>query len=388
MNDANATVRLLGRDRTPFLPAVVWAGDDHTRIDRDTTPEAWHEAAAADVFLVTQWNDGSGDPGTGVSSSSASMPSLVKRMLDACDVRPGHRVLEVGTGTGYTAALLKDRVGATGHVVTVEVDPDVAASARDRLYAAGVDVHVVCGDGLAAHVPDGPFDRVHVTCGIRAIPASWLDRCPAGKIMLPWGTTFSDTDFVVTLDVRDGVAEGRFHHPVAFMKARSQRSVPWGDWPTTGEAHPVDPAGLSSDQLDDPLGGFGEFVIGLLLPDVEHYTSGSDSAEDGERVLWLGSKGRFASLAFGRGIPTTMAGDTALAVRYITAVRWWHDHGRPEAQGFGLRVLPTANPQAHQEIWFGAPEHPVPTPLGRSPRTRPLPPRLPNPARPLRARRW
>ena len=86
------------------------------------------DAVYADDAVVTR-DDG------GVPTSSSSQPSLMARMLDQLQVEPGHRVLEVGTGTGYNAALLA-ALGAA--VTTVELQPEVAAAAVEHLRAAGV----------------------------------------------------------------------------------------------------------------------------------------------------------------------------------------------------------------------------------------------------------
>ncbi|WP_436789903.1 methyltransferase domain-containing protein [Yinghuangia sp. YIM S10712] len=268
--DSIAT-KLLGRDRSPFLPDAVWhfKHGRHVRIDRRDDPLAWQEAANADCPLVTQWDDGTTDNAeSGIPTCSASMPSMVEQMLDACDVRQGHRVLEVGTGTGYTAALLKDRVGESGTVVTVEVDPVLADQARGRLAAAGVDAEVHCGDGLEGWPAGAPYDRVHVTCGIRSIPTAWLAQCPNGTIMLPWSPVGSDAcDHVVALAVRNGVAVGRFGPEVAFMKARMQRTRPWSAWPDTGNAVattlPIGPT-----EVNELIGVAHGFVLGLLAPEL------------------------------------------------------------------------------------------------------------------------
>lgn len=345
----NAQV-LLGRSRAPFLPDVVWRASDagYVRLDRREDPRAWQEAADADCVLVTQWDDGASEDTDGVPTCSASLPSLVKAMLDAADVREGQRVLEIGTGTGVTAALLRDRVGVRGSVVTVEVDPGLSAAARLRLEAAGIGVTAVCGDGLDGWEPGAPYDRIHVTCGIRRIPPAWLRQCPDGVVMLPWGTALSgERDRVVALRVQGGVGIGRFGAEVSFMNARSQRLAPWGDWSDDGDT--VE-AGLPVrwDEIEAPLEPYGGFAMGLLLPGVTYRLSGGGGEE---RVLWLERRGVHASIGFGDGYKTTVEGDRDLSRDYAEAARWWHDRGRPRPERFGLTVT-----EDGQRAWFGSAE--------------------------------
>ncbi|HSA50218.1 MAG TPA: methyltransferase domain-containing protein [Yinghuangia sp.] len=350
MGDSVNAPALLGRSRAPFLPDVVWrsTGSGYVRLDRRENPRAWQEAADADCVLVTQWDDGASEDTGGVPTCSASLPSLVKLMLDATDVRQGQRVLEIGTGTGVTAALLRDRVGVNGRVVTVEVDPGLAASAQARLEAAGIDVTAVCGDGLDGWEKGAPYDRIHVTCGIRRIPTAWLRQCPAGVVMLPWGTALSgERDRVVALRVTDGVGIGRIGAEVSFMKARSQRLESWGDWPDTGDTVAAD-LPVRWDEIEAPLEPFGGFAMGLLLPGVTYRLSGGG---DEERVLWLEREGAYASIGFGEGYKTTVEGDMTLAHDYAEAARWWHDHGRPHPERFGLTVSEKA-----QRAWLDSPD--------------------------------
>lgn len=353
---ASVAATLLGRDRAPFLPDVVWRsnGSEYARIDRNADHEAWRDAADADCALVTQWDDGVGEDSAGMPTCSVSLPTAVGRMLDACDIRSGQRVLEVGTGCGYTTALVKDRVGSDGSVTSVEVDPDLATAARDRLDAAGVVAEVVCGDGLKGWEPAAPYDRVHVTCGIRRIPSAWLRQCPNGVLALPWGTVLGGKDNrLVTLTVSDGVAVGPIGEPLWFMEARSQRPDPWRAWPDTGIAAEAElPA--SWREIDAAADDADRFVLGLLLPETRLWTSGHTDDGDG-RVAWLERAGECASLGFGRSVPTTVAGDGRLAEDFARAVRWWHDHGRPQAEGFGLRVTQDGE-FARQEVWFGSPD--------------------------------
>ncbi len=118
-----------------------------------------------------------------VSTSSSTMPSLMARMLEALDVQDGHRVLEIGTGTGYNAALLCHRLGS-GKVVSIDVDPTLVAVARDHL--AGLDYHpiLVVGDGAAGVARHGPYDRIIATAAVPEIPVPWIEQLtPGGKIL-------------------------------------------------------------------------------------------------------------------------------------------------------------------------------------------------------------
>ncbi len=129
----------------------------------------------------------------GVPTSSSSQPSLMAAMLEALALEPGQRVLEVGTGTGYHAALLSTLVDGTGQVTSVELDPDLAERARVALAAGEHRVEVVVGDGRLGWASGAPFDRIVVTASGPGLPRPWLDQLrPGGLLELPlWlrGTT-------------------------------------------------------------------------------------------------------------------------------------------------------------------------------------------------------
>ncbi len=113
------------------------------------------------------------------------MPSLMARMLEALDVRDGHRVLEIGTGTGYNAALLCHRLGSENVVsIDIDIDPALVASARNRLADLGHHSTLVAGDGTAGVAQHGPYDRVIATAAVPSIPLPWIEQlAPSGKIL-------------------------------------------------------------------------------------------------------------------------------------------------------------------------------------------------------------
>jgi protein-L-isoaspartate(D-aspartate) O-methyltransferase len=144
-------------------------------------PEHPPEVAYLDDAIVTK-RDATGQP-----VSSSSQPAIMAIMLDQLDLAPGHRVLEIGAGTGYNAALISHIVAPSGQVTSVDIDSDLAEAARAHLASAGYSgVTVGCADGAAGYPEHAPYDRIIATVGVSDLAAAWLEQAgPDAQIVVP-----------------------------------------------------------------------------------------------------------------------------------------------------------------------------------------------------------
>lgn len=149
-------------------------------------PKVEMKAAYTNEAIMTKEQDGH-------AISSSSQPSIMAIMLEMLDLQTGQRVLEIGAGTGYNAALMAHIVGESGQVVTVDIDEDIVQDARDHLWAAGIEnARVVRGDGGLGWAEGAPYDRVILTASTADIPPAWHEQLrPGGRLVLPFQLTSS-----------------------------------------------------------------------------------------------------------------------------------------------------------------------------------------------------
>ena len=359
--------------RSDFVPDRVWGEDADVVLDRRRDPERWWAAVHSDQALVTRFDDGGhvGDVAGRLATSSASAPSTVAEMLFDLDAAPGMRVLEIGTGTGYTAALL----AAHGcRVVSVEVDPELAERAGQNLARVGYGdaVAVVTGDGALGHAVAAPFDRVHVTAAVRRIPNTWIDQAvPGAVIVMPWGAglTHGDCTLRLVVDADGRGASGPFTMATAFMKLRAQRPDPGRCADAASDSGPTATASESTTTLGwgDVVAGPYEpvgFVLGLCVPDCL-----AQPVPDGRGggTLWLygadtGDGRSVAAAAFADGHTPHVAqrGPRRLWDEVERAWRWWDGQGRPTIHDFGLTVtVAPVGDDAEQVAWYRDRDHPL-----------------------------
>lgn len=207
--------------RELFVPYYFLSSSvgEERRWREDPDPEArerWLEGAYEDAPLAIKLKDGE-------LLSSSSQPSLMARMLEALRVRDGMKVLEIGTGSGWNAALLCHRLGEE-NVTTLDLEPEITEAARAHLAAAGYRPTVHTGDGARGYRPAAPYDRVIATCALRRLPWAWVGQTALdGLILAPLATG------LIRLRVQpEGVGEGRFlSMPAYFVPLRgAKRSAP------------------------------------------------------------------------------------------------------------------------------------------------------------------
>ena len=157
--------------------------------------------------------------------SSSSMPSAMAKMLEALDLQPGHRVLEIGTGTGYNAALLSMITGSPCNIVTMERDAVLATTAQQALeHCIGSGVTVVTGDGFAGWEQEVPYDRILVTANLPTLPGVWVEQLqPGGKIVMDLQGSLTASGFLIVEKTQEQVTGHFLPEPLYFMPLISEK---------------------------------------------------------------------------------------------------------------------------------------------------------------------
>ena len=167
-------------------------------------PEPWRDRAYDDTPLPTS------------HGQTISQPYIVALMTELLEPAPHHKVLEIGTGSGYQAAVLSPLVA---EVATIEIVPELGRSAAERLTQLGYkNVQVRVGDGYAGWPEKAPFDGIMLTAAPPDVPQALLDQLkPGGKLVAPVGRSVFDQELVVIDKTRDGKLRRRGVIPVRFV---------------------------------------------------------------------------------------------------------------------------------------------------------------------------
>lgn len=178
-------------------------------------------AAYENVAITTSWERGS-------PVSSVSQPEIVAVMLQQLRAQPGMRVLEVGAGSGYNAALLAELVGPSGSVISLEIDEALAATAGERLAEAGYPperARVIAGDGWLGWPAGAPYDRIELTVGAADLSPAWFEQLAEGGLLVAplW---LGVTDVSVALRKRAGALVSESWALCGFVRLRGEGAQP------------------------------------------------------------------------------------------------------------------------------------------------------------------
>jgi protein-L-isoaspartate O-methyltransferase len=360
LSDRRWREALMAVPRHLFIPGRAWAspngpGEGYP-IDRAADPGGWWEAVYSDTVIVTQFDEGNSrlNAGVGTPTSSNSAPGAVFTFLEQLWVHEHNTVLEVGTGTGWTAALLAHRLG-DANVTTVEIDPEVADRADRNLKRAGYRPRLVVGDGSVGHPGGAPYDRVHVTCAVEHVPLAWVEQTrPGGVIVAPYSHGYGFGHLVRLVAIDEGAAVGRFVGPAGYMMLRSQRHA---TGPVDRFVRDQDKAEVSRTTVDPRSIAWeseaADLAIGARVPGCQYRTT----IQDGDWTFWLfetaSHSGSWAKVTYVPGrseFEVRQCGRRRLWDEAARAYLWWLGEGRPERSRFGMTVSRNG-----QQIWLDHP---------------------------------
>lgn len=320
--------------------------------------ERWAAGAYSDTTLVTRIGPvhadqaEAGPPVTGHPTSSSTLPSLVVTMLEHGRLTPGMRLLDLATGSGYSAALACHRLG-DNLVTTLDVDPYLTRIAAERLDKIGWHPTLVTADGGADELP-GTFDRIVSMVSMPRIPTSWLSAlAPAGRLV----TTIAGTGLIITADkTEDGGAKGRVEWDRgSFMTTRTGDDYP----PALREVfiQSVEQEGEEVTTSPFPVLNVMQAwevwsMLSLTVPGIEHRTGADD---DGSRMTWmLHPDGSWARACTRPGEQTATVHQSGPRRLYdeLQKIRWrWIERGELPVYGAQVTITPDGTTTLSRAGW-------------------------------------
>jgi protein-L-isoaspartate(D-aspartate) O-methyltransferase len=346
------------------MPRLFISADDssYVPLDGHDDREGWLANVYQNDMCVTQLD---GDNAVwdiaiargsvhGIPTCTSTEPGLMAWMLDDLGIDDGCRVMEIGTGTGYNAALLCERLGA-GNVTSIDVDPALVVEARSRLAVLGYHPLVVSADGRDGYAENAPYDAIIATCSLPRVPAPWVDQLkPGGRIIANVSGTLGGAMLLIRRSDSGHGACGQFIERFAgFLPARGALGV--GDITprdTDDGAYETGVTSLSPEVLD--MRAFA-FLAWLATQDARLYWADLD---DGRRLTCLiGMDGSWCEVypEDGGKRQVDQGGPRRLWSMIEQAYQFWIEHERPDWSSFGVTIDGDEQP-----VWFETPSQITP----------------------------
>ncbi|MFW9945089.1 MAG: protein-L-isoaspartate O-methyltransferase [Candidatus Sifarchaeia archaeon] len=156
--------------------------------------------------------------------ATISCPHSYPLFYEALELKEGEKLLEVGTGSGYGAALAREIVGSSGKVVTIEIDEDTLRFAEQNMKKLGYDdVDLVHDDGSLGHAPEAPYDKICITASCPEIPSPLIEQLKQqGRLITPVGAPESPQDLVLVEKSIDGTLRRKFIVQVLYVPLKGK----------------------------------------------------------------------------------------------------------------------------------------------------------------------
>jgi protein-L-isoaspartate(D-aspartate) O-methyltransferase len=284
--------------------------------------------------------------------SSSSQPSLMAEMLEALAVTGAERVLEIGTGTGYNAALLAEGMGSAQVTsIDIDIDIDLVTAARDRLHSLGYTPIVATADAADGYPAAAPYDRIIATCSLPHIPTTWNRQATTGGLIMANLHRDLGGGALALLTVNGGAASGHFLPFFGgFMPTRTQPHISAVDLleRITGRGTPRITQ-IPADALDDDA--FMMFAA-LRLPGIRH--TGLVPANGPDQSWLLAPDESWACRTLPDG-PVSQGGPRRLWDLLEDTYQDWAQLGRPRREELGL----TLTSRGDHRLWHQTPDGPA-----------------------------
>jgi protein-L-isoaspartate(D-aspartate) O-methyltransferase len=334
----------------------VWGSSEWKEVTKDNLPEHLGRLYADGPLIL--FGDDDGD-----LLSTISQPSLVLRMMDMLQVRPGHRVLEVGAGSGWNAALIAKLAGPEGHVHSVEIIPEVAHVAANNIEEQAItNVSIIAADGGGGYSRGAPYDRVIFTAGSHDLPRHFYQQTKDEGLLLMVVKNPGGGDNLFLLGKVGDHFESLDSMPCGFVQVRGKYQIDglepvsleelseWTDLQQQEVAR-IRFSWGGKDRAGFLLHTLG-FFLGITEPSFRVFKSSRTPEQPVAQSYFGLLDSEHGSLVVAKDDGLVTNGNQVAEEHLLEKVRQWVELGMPSAASFTLQVYPIDHPlRAGTDQW-------------------------------------